>query len=259
MLTLIAESKTMNNSLKEISIEQYKNNEPKFEADAQTIMSALRSMSISEISERLKITHTLALKAFRFAEDFIDITHGNVALDEFTGEVFRALSPGTLIPDERSFIISHTLIVSSVYGILHPSDIIRPYRMDFSSVCSPEGGKLYSFWKRKNTIYLVKLLKELRETEILNLLPGEAMKCIDFKLVKAFASVEKPDFKLITDYPNIKSPASGRLKELRGLLLRQIAQNNINSFSDLHSLSSPDFFLDPNKSLPGYPMFLCDR
>lgn len=258
MITLIAESKTMDRSLDEISIEIYTKYKPFFESEAQEIMAYLRTLPLSEISERLKISLSLALKAAQDAQLFTDLYHGKQALTEYTGEVFRALDIKTLSENDRQFANNHILIISSLYGVLNPENIIRPYRMDYSSDCGPQGIKLSSFWKSKNTIALVNLIKDRNENEILNLMSGEAMKCIDFKVLKAFAKVEKPDFKTISEMAQLKTPNTGRLKELRGLLLRHIISNKVDSFKDLMELSTEEFGVDSEHSKPGIPLILCN-
>ena len=130
--------------------------------------------------------------------------------------------------------------------------------MDYSSDCGPQGMKLSSLWKTKNTIALVNLVKERNEHEILNLMSGEAMKCIDFKVLKAFAKVEKPDFKTISEMAQLKTPNTGRLKELRGLLLRHIISNKVDSFKDLLEISTDEFGVDSEHSKPGMPLILCN-
>lgn len=258
MITLIAESKTMDRSLDEISIDNFIRHKPFFESEAQDIMTYLRTLPLSEISERLRISPSLAIKAAQDAQLFTDLTHGKQALMEYTGEVFKALDIKTLSENDCQFANDHTLIISSLYGMLTPENIIRPYRMDYSSDCGPQGIKLSSFWKSKNTIALVNLIKERKENEILNLMSGEAMKCIDFKVIKAFAKVEKPDFKTVSEMAQLKTPNTGRLKELRGLLLRHIISNRVDSFTDLMKISTAEFGVDSEHSKPGIPLILCN-
>lgn len=258
MITLIAESKTMDKSLEDISLDYFIEHKPIFEAEAEEIMAFLRTLPLSEISKRLKLSPSLAMKAAQDAQLFTDIAHGKKALMEYTGEVFKALDAKTLNHDDCQFANNHIIIISSLYGFLRATDIIRPYRLDYSTDCAPNGTKLSNFWKSKNTIALVNLLKEKKESEILNLLPGEAMKCLDFKVIKAFAKVEKPDFKSVSDMANLKTPHTGRLKELRGLLLRHIIRNKISSFDDLLKISTYEFGVDHEHSKPGMPLILCN-
>lgn len=257
MITLIAESKTMSSSLDPISEAEMQSHRPLFEDDARKIMEFVRSNDVEELAMRLKVSIPMASKALRLAYDFTDQSHGRQAITEFTGEVFRALDVATLLPADLKYASGRVFIISSLYGMLRSDDFIRPYRLDFSSDCDPEGKKLSDYWKKKNTIALAKLIKESQQTEILNLLPGEAIKCIDFKLLKRFAHVMKPDFKMLGESCTVKTPHTGRLKELRGLMLRRILSNRIDNFDDLLNIEDSQFILDPENSKTGYPLFLC--
>lgn len=259
MITLIAESKSMNNSLNKVSYDTYVSNRPYFEDEAQKIMGFIRSNNIEELSLRLKISKSLASKALKYAYDFTDNSLGNKAIFEFSGEVFRALNVESLNQDNLEFASNHVLIISSLYGLLKPDDIIKPYRLNFSSDCSPIGRTLCDFWKKKVTIAVVNHIKSINETEILNLLPGEAMKYIDFKLLKHFASVVKPDFKILTQTDKLKTPSPGRLKELRGLMLRNIIKHDINNLNAVLNLSDMHFCIDPQRYKQDYPLYLCDE
>lgn len=97
---------------------------------------------------------------------------------------------------------------------------------------------MWSFWKRDVTISLVKEIKERNGEAVLNLLPGDAAKMIDWKLVKNFAKVWKVDFKELSDGGEWKTPTANRLKELRGHLLREIVTRKLDSPRDLLALDT---------------------
>lgn len=222
-------------------------------------MSFIRRNNVEELAMRLKVSHSMAVKSLKFASDFTDISNGKCAIKEFTGEVFRALSVKSLDAKDLEYTRNRLFIVSSLYGILKPFDIIRPYRLDFTNDCGPSGEKLCEFWKKKNTIALVNFIKESSQKEILNLLPGDSMKCFDFKLIKHFATVMKPNFKVFSEDAALKTPNTGRLKELRGLLLRHIITHGIDSLKEILHMSDLNFGADPAVSTIDYPLFICDE
>lgn len=258
MITLIAESKTMGTLLKDIPSEMYINARPFFENEANQIMAYLKSLSIEEISQRLKISFPLAKKVYIMAYDFPNKNQGNHAISEFTGEVFKALDYETFNQETKNFSKAHLLIVSSLYGILKTNDIIRPYRLDYKNECAPSGGYLCDFWKTINSTYLIKLLKEMNETEILNLLPNDASQCIDWHIIRPFAKIERPNFKLIDANGCLKTPNSSRLKKLRGLFLRHILNNRVDNFQTLYKIATMNFGVDIDQSQSGVPLVLCD-
>lgn len=258
MVTVIAESKTMGNRLMDVPEEVYLNNKPFYENEADQLMGYLMSLSLEDIALRLKISFSLAIKAFNLANEFPNKKQGNVAIGEYTGEVFKALDYESLDDCTKQYSRNHLLIISSLYGVLRTDNIIRPYRFDFNNDCTPADKSVISFWKAKNTSYLIQFLKQNQEHEIINLLPMDASKCIDWKTVKQFAKIETPNFKIITDNALLKTPNTGYLKQLRGLFLRHLLVNRINDIETLYSISTMNFGVDSEHSQPGAPLVLCN-
>lgn len=185
---------------------------------------------------------------------------GNRAIDAYTGVVFRALDYDSLSPEAKTRCDAEVSIISSLYGWLQPSDIIKPYRLDFTSKLEegPSAGQaLNSFWRKDVTKALVKKLESSHTTEILNLLPGDAAKCIDWKLVKRFAKVWKVDFQEIKEGGVMKTPTAEKLKALRGTLLRQILTDGIQDAETLKLASSPQYVCEGTPIYPDHLQFLC--
>lgn len=257
MLILIAESKTMKTCEKEITPSEYLAHSPTYQAEADAIMKEFCMMQVGEIVRLTKLTPTLALRLFKLAYEFGNKSMGYQAVTAFTGVVFKALDFPTLSEVAKDRCASGVKIISSLYGWLDTTDIIKPYRLDFSSkIISPVGKEiaLSSFWKKDVSISLVKEIKEQGHREILNLLPADAAKCIDWKLVKNFAKVWKVDF---TDAANGATPPAGKLKEMRGLLLRQILEEGAGSSNDIQTLVSDNYFCDGTPLYPDHLHFLC--
>lgn len=256
MLTLIAESKTMASQERQVSTEEYLDCMPLLEKEADRIVEYLSSFNTMQLSQSISISPALAMKAARLIYDFPNKSTGYNALKAFTGEVFRGIDIATLNEDDLKYSDNRILIISSLYGLLNPKNIIKPYRLDFNADCSPDGGKLSKFWKSKLTIAFVKHLKDTGEKEVLDLLPGEASKCLDWKIIKAFAKVMKVDFKTVGDDGNLRTPHSGKLKELRGKMVRTILNQRIDSFNTLLGLKTSDFAADPDLFREGFPTFI---
>lgn len=256
MITLIAESKTM--ALREgpVADFEYSLHRPPFEAEAAEIVNFLKNLPAAELAQRLKVSDALAVKSARLLYEFPNKSLGLPALKAFTGEVFKALDVDSLPDAARKFADGKVFIVSSLFGMLRTEDIVKPYRLDFGVDCNPSGGALANFWRQPLTVWLGKLLRRSGEKEILNLLPAEASKCIDWKLIRAFARVERPEFKTPADGGMLKTPRSGRLKQLRGLLLREILLRRLDSLREVLSLSTPVLAADPAFHRPGLPLFI---
>lgn len=237
MLILIAESKTMETKEENVSREVYENHSPKEEKYAADIMHNINMMSISEIASSSKLSFRMAERLKQMAYEFPNKNAGLRAIEAFTGVVFRNFNYTTLSQTEKVRTQSKVRIISSLYGWLRPDDIIKPYRLEYNSDVTPDFLPLWQFWKSKVTVDLVHYIQESGENSVLNLLPADAAKCIDWKLVKRFAKVWKVDF-LEQNGNSLRTPHAGRLKALRGNLFREIISNDITTPSTLKSFSN---------------------
>lgn len=260
MVVLIAESKTMLAREREITQGELETGSPCYESVSSGIMESLRNLTVGELSAMLRLSGSLAAKMQKMVYEFPNKSAGYPAIEAFTGVVFRALDYVSLHEEAKERCQEQVRIISSLYGWLRPMDIIKPYRLDFTSRLEegPAAGKaLNAFWRMDVTKALVKMLGEGRQTEILNLLPSDASKCIDWKLVKRFAPVWKVDFKEIRDNGEMKTPSAERLKALRGRLLRQILTEDIRGAAGLLHTSSDSYVCEGTPVYPDHLQFLC--
>lgn len=238
MITLIAESKTMADREMPVSHETYETNRPVGETQADEIMARVATLSALDIAELIKISLPFAGKVSRMAYEFPNKSVGIKAMEAYTGVVFKAFDYLSLSQIEKERTENNVRIISSLYGWLRPDDFIKPYRFDFATPIAPDDISLAAYWRKDVTIQLVRYLQECGEASILNLLPSDAAKCIDWKLVKRFAKVWKIDFKTPKDGSGWCTPHAGKLKALRGELLRNIITSDISNPSELLTLTT---------------------
>lgn len=241
MLTLIAESKTMTPCDHTVSKDVYDSHRPVLEDICTPIVASLSQLEVNEISAETKISASLALRMKNMAMEFTDKSHGSAAIEAYTGVVFKAFDYNTLDKKARDATCTNVRIISSLYGWLRPDDIVKPYRLDFTSPAAPGGKAMSAFLKPSVTACLIDYLKNNKCTEVLDLLPGDASRCIDWNEVRKLASVTKADFKEVQSGGSIKTPNSNRLKTLRGRLLRLIVTENIATFAELKHVSSSSY------------------
>lgn len=259
-MILIAESKTMMAAERSVSREELEANTPCFEDTASEIMVSLRDLTVGEIAAQLKLSGTLAAKMQKMIYEFPFKTTGNRAIEAYTGVVFKALDFATLTSEAQTRCSNQVRIISSLYGWLRPQDVIKPYRLDFTTRLEegPSAGKpLNTFWKLHVTKALVNMLHDSGDKEIINLLPADASKCVDWKLVKRFADVWKVDFQEVREGNVLKTPTAERLKALRGSLLRQIVTEGISGASELRSVASELYVCEGTPVYPDHLQFLC--
>lgn len=253
-MILIAESKTMASAETEVSREEFAECRPLFDGIANAIMDSLRDRTPEQLAAEAGITLRLAASLRRMIYEFPNKTTGLRAIEAFTGVVFRQLGVAGYDAEQRAFLQDNVRIVSSLYGWLRPDDIVKPYRFDFKSHVAPLGETLMKYWKKDVTLALAQELRAKGDTVIIDLLPSDAAKCVDWKLIKRFAGVYKVDFKMYDGIGTMKTPNAGRLKELRGRLLDLIVRNGLSTPADIATLESPDFM--PDLAGPRYPSYL---
>lgn len=260
MVILIAESKTMLSSEREVDARELASATPCYESTASEIMESLRNLSAGELVTMLRLSSYLAAKMQKMIYEFGYKATGNTAIEAFTGVVFKALDYASLPDEARGRCDGDVRIISSLYGWLRPRDVVKPYRLDFTSRLEegPSAGKvLNAFWRMDATKALVRMLEKSADKEILNLLPADAAKCIDWKLVKRFAKVWKVDFMELRENGVTKTPNAERLKTLRGTLLRQILEEDIRDTAALRHLASPSYLCEGTPEYPDHLRFLC--
>lgn len=250
MITLIAEAKTMREPHTGIDQHELELHTPAGQKTADEIMGRVATLTVSEIAERAKISSKMAVKLHRMAYEFPNKSVGIKAIEAFSGVVFKGFDYDTLSQEQKGRADSEIAIISSLYGWLKPDDIILPYRLEYNSLLAPDNRSLAEYWKKDVTINLVRQVQQNGDTDILDLLPGDAAKSVDRKLVKRFAKIWKVDFKELQPGGEYRTPHSGRLKTLRGELLREIIVRGITRPEQLLTLTT-DTFLP--LGTPDYP------
>lgn len=257
MLILIAESKTMIDRQQPVSGAEVDLHSPAGIRKATDIMEHLGKMSQAELIDATGLSATLAAKMREMIYEFPNRALGIKAIEAYTGVVFKAFQYDTLSDAARSLCDKDVRVVSSLYGLLRPDDIIKPYRLDFTAKAAPNGDALNSYWKTDATIQLVKSIQAGNHREVLNLLPTDAAKCINWKVVKRFCKVWKVDFVEFAEGDKMKTPAANKLKTMRGKLLRQILTEEITSIDRLKHIASDDFVYEGTPVYPDHLQFIC--
>lgn len=217
---------------------------PLFDGEAAEIMRALVGLDNAELCSKIKISPSMVAKLRSMIYEFPNKSTGLRAVEAFTGVVFKAFDYPSLTVSGKRHCIDMVRIISSLYGWLRPDDIIKDYRLDFTVRIAPDGGSLCNWWRQRATAQLLAYLRDTGCTDILDLLPADAAKCIDWKQLPSGIKVWKADFRQV-DGAAVRTPHAGRLKTLRGLLLRQIVTDSVTDLDSLLTLSSDDYMAEP--------------
>ena len=255
MLVLIAESKSMAPCAGQVSPRFLENHTPVLESLACDIMCSMESMTVDELAAKAKISVTMARKLRQMIYDFPYKETGCAAIEAFTGVVFKAFEYSSLNVKEKERTNRSVGIISSLYGWLRPDDIIKSYRLDFTNQLAPDGRSLAAFWIQSVTDCVISRIENEKDYDVLNLLPGDAARCIDWSRIEKKAKVWTVDFKEVQPGGAMKTPNSNRLKILRGKLLRQIITDSVTTPQQLQTVES-EYYMSEESPTPGKLLFI---
>ena len=217
-----------------------------FLKEAETIQKTLKKKKPKQLMELMDISEKLAdLNWERNQNWSLPFTAENArpAIYAFDGDVYTGLDAYTLPVEKLEVLQAKLRILSGLYGILKPFDLMQPYRLEMGTSL-PIGIKknLYDFWKKKVT---QSLNDELQEHELfINLASNEYFSAVDTKTLKA--PVITPEFK---DYKDGKlKMISFFAKKARGLMVRYIIDTNAETIDDLKQFNYEGYAFDANLS-----------
>ena len=204
-----------------------------FEKEAQYLNSILKSKNPKELSDLMSISSKIAdLNYERNHSWSLPFTNTNArqAVYAFSGDVYRGLDAYSIDDTRINFLQNSVRIISGLYGLIKPLDLIQPYRLEMGTKLSFDNNKnLYDYWREKITN---QLNSELLENEpVLNLASNEYYKAIDSKVLKS--DTYSANFKQFKD-GNYKTIAIFS-KKARGMMTRFIIDNEITNISDIKS------------------------
>lgn len=196
---------------------------PLFLKEADYLAGKLSKLNSSKFGALLDISPKLAhLNAERYAS--WKTATSKQAIYAYNGDVYDGMEANTFSGQEIEFAQNHLRIISGLYGLLQPLDLIKPYRIDMgTSFSTPKGENLYKFWGDKITDELKKNLKISGSNILINLASQEYFAAVNIKKLKA--RIITPSFK---DRSNDKyAMISFFAKKARGMMSRFIIQNAI--------------------------------
>lgn len=219
---------------------------PDFLTHSRKIHKVLKQLKPAELSELMHISDKLAeLNWQRNCEWKTPFTPESArpAIYAFNGDVYQGLDAYTLPVEKVEALQDKLRMLSGLYGLLKPWDLIMPYRLEMgTNLAVGEHKNLYEYWR---PILAKSLNKELKKDEVLvNLASKEYFDAIDTKLLKA--RVITPEFR---DYRNGKLAVIALFaKKARGMMVRYIAENNIENAEDLKGFHSEGYGFDESLS-----------
>lgn len=244
MIAVVSPAKTLDFE----SEHQYDNTLPKFQKEALELIDVLKQKSEPQVKELMSISDQLAQINVERYHKFTkkkDPTHARHAIFAFQGDVYQGLEAEDFSKDELEYSQSHFRILSGLYGLIRPLDLIQPYRLEMGTKLTVNGSKnLYEFWGDKIANQLNMDLKNQGDKLLINLASVEYFKSVDRKKLKA--KVIDVDFK---DFSNGEyKVVSFFAKKARGMMSRFIIKNQPTSVDELKSFDYEGYYFDEANS-----------
>jgi len=253
MLVVISPAKSLDY---ETPVKIRKFTQADFLEDSAQLISQLRNLSPAQVSSLMSISPNLGeLNQTRFKSWHTPFTKNNArqALFAFKGDVYIGLDAYALSSADISFAQNHLRILSGLYGLLRPLDLIQPYRLEMgTSLNNSQGSSLYQFWGNKITDTLNQELAANREPILVNLASNEYFKSVKTKQLNA--QIISPVFK---DFHNGQYKIiSFFAKKARGLMSAYIIKNRLKKAEDLLQFDVDGYRYSEKDSTVHAPVFL---
>lgn len=242
MKLVISPAKTLDY---ETPLPTQRHTQPAFLSASRKVHKALKAKKPKELMELMDISGKLADLNWQRNKKWKPFTPENArpAVYAFNGDVYTGLDAYSLPADKLDGLQSKLRILSGLYGLLRPLDLIQPYRLEMgTSLAVGDNKNLYTFWKESLT---KALNKELKKGELfVNLASHEYFGAIDARKLKV--PVITPEFK---DYRNGKlSMVSFFAKKARGMMVRYIIETEAETVDDLKGFNYDGYAFDANLS-----------
>lgn len=221
---------------------------PEFVDQAQILIDELKQLSVQDVAELMKLSDKLAsLNVARYESWHPEFSFENSkqSVLAFNGDVYTGLDAENLSAEDLDFAQDHLRILSGLYGVLKPLDLMQPYRLEMGTKLQNSRGKnLYEFWGNTIADRLNLELDKSDEPVLVNLASNEYFKAAKEKslnarvITPAFKDWKNGQYKMISFYA----------KKARGLMARYIIQNKIENPEQLKAFDLDGYRFAENMS-----------
>lgn len=230
MLIILSPAKTMDMSRMDISIPQTK---PLHEKDAEFLAAKMQYYSVQELEKLLKVSEKLAEENHIRYEVF-DSPHNPAkqAILAYNGSVFKEIKAVSFSEDDFNYTQDHLRIISTMYGLLRPLDMIKAYRLAYSLKLKDMDGNLYDYWLPKITEPLIRDVNKAGGI-LINLASLDILGALNMDEIRKQVRVVTPEFQELRNgkYETIRSYA----KQARGAMTRHILKSRMESPEKIRS------------------------
>ncbi len=214
---------------------------PHFLSESDYLAKKLGQLSKKKLNELLHVSNDLLdLNYSRYKEwDVQSNTNQKQAIFAFKGEVYRGLSASDFTETDLTFAQEHLRILSGIYGVLKPMDMIQPYRLEMGSrfQITSKKANLYQYWGQQIGTHLQNEVEKHDEPVLVNLASKEYFKAIHEKTYDGdiihitFKEHKNGDYKVIGTFSKLA----------RGLFAKYVIKNNIKTVAELTSFQENEY------------------
>jgi cytoplasmic iron level regulating protein YaaA (DUF328/UPF0246 family) len=229
--------------------------QPQFVAQSAELIATLKKKTPKQIAELMDLSEALAkLNTDRYKAWTPEFTHENArpAVLAFNGDVYEGLNAQSLKPKDLQWAQDHVAILSGLYGVLRPLDLMQPYRLEMgTSLKHGKNNNLYQFWGSQIADYLNQQLASHKDPVIVNLASQEYFKSVDRKVLQArvvecvFQDFKNGQYKIISFFA----------KRARGLMARFAIEHKVKTTEQLKAFNSEAYAFAADISQPDTLVF----
>ncbi|MCO7226276.1 peroxide stress protein YaaA [Pleionea sp. CnH1-48] len=260
MLTVISPAKSLDFD-SPLATEHH--SQPAFLEHSEQLIEELRHLTHADIAGLMKLSDKLAeLNLHRFEAFNTPFTPANArqAVLAFRGDVYQGLDADSFSEQDFAYAQDHLRILSGLYGLLNPLDLIQAYRLEMGTRFANSRGKdLYQFWGERLTDELNAQLEQQaadgKEACLVNLASNEYFKAVKPKhlnyevITPVFKDFKNGQYKIVSFFA----------KRARGLMSRYIIQNKVENVEGLKSFDLAGYYFDSASSSQTEFVFLRDE
>ncbi len=245
MLTIISPAKTLDYQSPLITTTHTL---PECLDSTKQLITVCKKLTSDDLAKLMSISPKLAAVNYERFQNWhsdFNLQNARQAILAFKGDVYEGLHVEDFTDSDLQFAQSHLRILSGLYGLLKPLDLIQPYRLEMGiRLKNGDNTNLYQFWGESLTNKLNEELAKSSQPTLINLASNEYFKAIQVKHLNGkiiqpiFLDKTKDDYKVISFYA----------KKARGLMSRFIIKNNINNCNDIKSFNLDGYQFDSNRS-----------
>jgi len=208
--------------------------------DSQRLIDQFQEFSPDDIKSLMGVSEKLSDLNYQRFQNWTqkDAIEQCPALFAFQGDVYQGLAADTLTVDEIEYTQRHLRILSGLYGLLRPLDLMQAYRLEMGTKLANErGANLYAFWGDKISALIKADMPDEESSELVNLASNEYFKAVKLKLIDAqimtpvFKDFKNGQYKIISFYA----------KKARGMMVNYAIKNNITQAEELKNFDSAGY------------------